>query len=79
MDTTMHRYNYKWQYSDTWLNNTISKTVKHNQGPEWLNEVGSWITQQLIQAYHQYGVISLRLCKLQKGWTRLATASDKIY
>jgi hypothetical protein len=79
MDTTMHRCNHKWQYIDTWLNNTISKTVKHNQGPEWLNEVGSWITQQLIQAYHQYGVISLRLCKLQKGWTRLATASDKIY
>ena len=21
-----------------------------------LNELGSWITQQLIQAYHQYGV-----------------------
>jgi len=25
-------------------------------GPGWLNELGSWITQQLIQAYHQYGV-----------------------
>ena len=22
----------------------------------WLNELGSWITKQLIQAYHQYGV-----------------------
>jgi hypothetical protein len=25
-------------------------------GPGWLNELGSWVTQQLIQAYHQYGV-----------------------
>ena len=25
-------------------------------GPGWLNELGSWITQQFIQAYHQYGV-----------------------
>jgi len=25
-------------------------------GPGWLNELGSWITKQLIQAYHQYGV-----------------------
>jgi hypothetical protein len=26
------------------------------RGPRWLNELGSWITKQLIQAYHQYGV-----------------------
>ena len=26
------------------------------RGPGWLNELDSWITQQLIQAYHQYGV-----------------------
>ena len=25
-------------------------------GSGWLNELGSWITQQLIQNYHQYGV-----------------------
>jgi hypothetical protein len=24
--------------------------------PRWLNELGSWITQQLIQAYHKYGM-----------------------
>ena len=24
--------------------------------PGWLNELGSWIAYQLIQAYHQYGV-----------------------
>jgi hypothetical protein len=23
------------------------------EGPGWLNELGSWITYQLIQAYHQ--------------------------
>ena len=27
-----------------------------SQGPGWLQELGSWITSQLIQAYHQYGV-----------------------
>jgi len=27
-----------------------------NEGPGWLNELGSWITLQLIQAYQQYGV-----------------------
>jgi len=37
------------------------------QMDRWLNKLGSWITQQLIQAYHQYGVGSCpRLCKLQK-------------
>ena len=30
------------------------------------NELGSCLTQQLIQAYHQYGLRSRRLCKLQK-------------
>ena len=29
-----------------------------NRGPMWLNELGSYITYQLIQAYHQYGVVS---------------------
>ena len=36
-------------------------------GPGWLNELGSWITQQLVQNYLQYGVVCARLCKLQKG------------
>jgi hypothetical protein len=47
--------------------------------PRWLNELGSWITQQLIQAYHQYAWVRARRCKLQKGCTRLAVASDKAY
>jgi len=25
-------------------------------GPGWLNELGSWITYQLIEVYYQYGV-----------------------
>jgi hypothetical protein len=32
-----------------------------------------------MQAYHQYGVCSRPVCKLQKGCTRLAAASDKVY
>ena len=44
------------------------------KGPGWLNELGSCITYQLMQAYHQYGA---RLCKLQKGCTRLT--SDTVY
>jgi hypothetical protein len=46
---------------------------------QWLNELGSWITYQLIQPYYQYGVFRARLCKLQKGCTRLAAISDKVY
>jgi hypothetical protein len=32
-----------------------------------------------MQAYLQYGVGSRPICKLQKGCTRLAAASDKVY
>ena len=32
-----------------------------------------------MQAYHQYGVGSRPLCRLQKGCTRVAAASDKVY
>ena len=32
-----------------------------------------------MQAYHQYAWVRARLCKLQKGCTRLAAASDKVY
>ena len=34
----------------------IIEHVKNKTGPGRLNELGSWITLQLIQAYHQYGV-----------------------
>jgi hypothetical protein len=32
-----------------------------------------------MKAYHQYGVGSRPLCRLQKGCTRVAAASDKVY
>ena len=35
-------------------------------GPGWLNELGSWITKQLIQAYHQYGVGSRPALQITK-------------
>ena len=36
-----------------WWHSWISNRHK---GLGWLNELGSWITKQLIQAYHKYGV-----------------------
>jgi hypothetical protein len=34
----------------------VSKKI----GTGWLNELGSWITQQLIQDYHQYGFVNYK-------------------
>jgi len=34
----------------------MSVSLIGKEGHGWLIELGSWITQQLIQAYHQYGV-----------------------
>ena len=34
----------------------VDKIFKCIVGPGWLNELGSWITYQLIQACYQYGV-----------------------
>ena len=45
----------------------------------WLNELGSCITLQLIQAYHQYGVGSSPALCITKRCPRLAAASDKAY
>jgi len=40
-----------------WLEtNEAVHVIKKKKRPEWLDELGSWITYQLIQAYHQYGV-----------------------
>ena len=42
----------------------ICKYIQHsyhcqwNRGPGLVNGLGNWITQQLMQAYHQYGVCS---------------------
>ena len=35
------------------------------EGPGWLNELGSWITYRLIQAYDNTAWVRTRLCKLQ--------------
>ena len=34
----------------------IEQYIANDKGPGRLNRLGSWITKQLIQAYHQYGV-----------------------
>ena len=41
-------------------------TPNYKSGPGWLNELGSWVTKQLIQAYHQYGVVSGPALKIAK-------------
>ena len=39
------------------IHNNDNKYSKHViEGPGWLNESCIWITQQFIQAYHQYVV-----------------------
>ena len=57
------------------------KTGKKTQpiSGAWVAQLGSWITQQLIQTYHQYAWVCVRLWKLQKGYTRLAAASVNAY
>jgi hypothetical protein len=35
-------------------------TVNSFEGPGWLNELGSRNTQQLIQAYYQYGFVNCK-------------------
>jgi hypothetical protein len=47
--------------------------------PGWLNELDSWITYQLIKPITNTAWVRAQLCKLQKGCTRLAAASDKVY
>ena len=48
-----------------------------DQGPGWLGELGSWITKQLIQANTNATWVRARLCKLQKGCTRITAARAK--
>ena len=50
-----------------------------NKGPGWLNELGSWITQQLIQTYHQYGVGLRPALYITKRVHSTRSASDKVY
>ena len=48
----------KIYYSVIIISDISSMYHKHNWGLEWLNELGRWISLQLIQAYHKYGVDS---------------------
>jgi hypothetical protein len=48
------------------------------RGPRWLNELGSWIANNSHKPITNTAWLRARLCKLQKGCTRLATASDKV-
>ena len=41
--------------------------ISLTEGPGWLNELGSCITYQLIQAYHQCGVGSHPFVNCKKG------------
>ena len=64
---------FKCQYNSQYI-------IKYMQGDGWLNELGSWITYQLIPITNT-GWVRAQLCKLQKipRCTRLATVSDKAY
>ena len=35
---------------------TTQKRFHNANGLGWLNEIGSWITEKLMQVYHQYGM-----------------------
>ena len=41
-------------------------SINPSKGPGWFNELGSWITEQLIQAYYQYGVGSRPALQITK-------------
>jgi hypothetical protein len=48
-------------------------------GPGCLNELGSWIPNNSYKPITNTTWVHARHCKLQKGCTRLAPASDKVY
>jgi hypothetical protein len=52
---------YHWQILSHWVHfttggNRQTYNFSGKKGPGWLNELGSWITYQFIQAYHQYSM-----------------------
>jgi hypothetical protein len=57
------------------LSNSVFVSMETNRGPGWLNELGRWIYKPITNT----AWVRPRLCKLQKGCTRLAAASDKVY
>ena len=52
------------------------KYFNHIEGPGWLNELGNNNSYKPIT---NTTWVHVRLCKLQKGCTRLAASSDKVY
>jgi hypothetical protein len=50
-------------------------SIEQIRGPGWLNELGRWIYKPITNT----AWVRPQLCKLQKGCTRLAAASDKVY
>ena len=51
--------------------------VFRREGFRWLNELG--LPNNSYKPITNTAWVRARLCKLQKGCTRLATASDKVY
>ena len=66
-------------YSNFLLTYLFSRKFLYNfiSFPGWLNELGSWITS--YKPITNTAWVRVRLSKLQKGCTRLTTASDKVY
>ena len=54
-----------------------SSLLRAFTGSGWLNELGSWITNS-YKPITNTAWVRARLCKWQKGCTRLAAASDKV-
>ena len=53
------------------------KIVQSASYARWPNELGSWNTSYKLITNTTW--VRARLCKLQKGCTRLEAASDKVY
>ena len=50
-----------------------------NRGPGWLNELGVGLPNNSYKPITNTTWVRARLCKLQKGCTPIAAASDKFY
>jgi hypothetical protein len=53
--------------------------MSYFRGPEWLNELGSWITNNSYKPITNTAWVGARICKLQKGCTGLSATSDTAY
>jgi hypothetical protein len=55
-DHTLYKYCNNQTSNKGKITNSIKDHDNSALGHGWLNELDSWNTYQLIQAYHQYGV-----------------------